>query len=108
MQLIKQDIREQILRIYEKNPNIVNDDKALIACIWELNDWEYGLDLYTNLKRMPSSETIRRTRQKLHQEGLIKYSKEAETRRYEASKDVREELGKNIVVDEETNTVRFV
>lgn len=108
MQLIRKDIRDQILAVYAKDSRMVNDDKALIACIWELNDWDYSTDLYTNLKRMPSSETIRRTRQKLHQEGLIKYSKEAETRRYEASKEVREELGTNMVVDEETNTVRFI
>ena len=108
MPLIKKDMKDMILSLYKKDKTVVEDDKRLMANIWTLSGWDNNKDLLTNLKAVPSPETIRRTRQKLHQDGLIEYSGATEERRYEASKEVREELGKNMVVDEETNTVRFV
>ena len=101
-------MKDMILSLYKKDKTVVEDDKRLMANIWTLSGWDSNKGLLTNLKAVPSPETIRRTRQKLHQDGLIEYSGATEERRYEASKEVREELGKNMVVDEETNTVRFV
>lgn len=101
MSLISKDIRQQILRLCISVPEIVNDDKWLIAEIWRLNGWSYDKNLYENLKAMPSAETIRRTRQKLHQDGLIEYSGATEERRYEAYKEVTDELGTPIPFFEE-------
>jgi hypothetical protein len=93
MKIIKKDIKEEILCLYKLDKTVVEDDKRLMANIWHRYGWDQSQDLLTNLKKMPSSETIRRTRQKLHQDGLIEYSEGVEERRYEASKEVTEELG---------------
>lgn len=93
MKIVKKDIKEEILYLYKLDKTVVEDDKRLMANIWHRYGWDQSQDLLTNLKKMPSSETIRRTRQKLHQDGLIEYSESVEERRYEASKEVTEELG---------------
>lgn len=110
MSLIAKDVKEEILRLYNLDKTVVEDDKRLIANVWHRYGWDQSLDLLTNLKKMPSSETIRRTRQKLHQDGLIEYSESVEERRYEASKEVTEELSTRTrwVLDKETNTAKLI
>ena len=108
--IVTKDMRETILALYKKDKTVVEDDKRLIANVWHIYGWDQNKDLLTNLKNVPSSETIRRTRQKLHQDGDIEYSKAEEERRYEASKEVREELGtvRRVIFDKETNTAKIV
>lgn len=101
MKIIKKDIKEEILCLYKLDKTVVEDDKRLMANIWHRYGWDQSQDLLTNLKKMPSSETIRRTRQKLHQDGLIEYSEGVEERRYEAYKEVKDELGTPIPFFEE-------
>ena len=108
MQLIKQDIKKEILQLYRLDKTVVEDDKRLIANVWHRYGWDQSKDLLTNLNKVPSAETIRRTRQKLHQDGLIEYSDSVEERRYEAYKEVTAELAEPIIVfDNETNTARI-
>jgi hypothetical protein len=108
MQLIKQDIKKEILQLYRLDKTVVEDDKRLIANVWHRYGWDQSKDLLTNLNKVPSAETIRRTRQKLHQDGLIEYSDQVEESRYEAYKEVRAELAEPIIVfDNETNTARI-
>ncbi len=108
MQLIKQDIKKEILQLYRLDKTVVEDDKRLIANVWHRYGWDQSKDLLTNLNKVPSAETIRRTRQKLHQDGLIEYSDQVEERRYEAYKEVTAELAEPIIVfDNETNTARI-
>ena len=84
------DMRHRILRIVNYLPNAANDDKLLIAKIWEEEGWDYMDSLYSNLRRVSSPETIRRTRQKLVAEGLIKVSDKTTEKRYNLFKKVRE------------------
>lgn len=78
-----------ILGLYYDNPKVANSDKLLIASIWAKEGWEQGCSIYQNLCKVSSPETIRRTRQKLQQEGLIKASDEITEERYKEFKQVR-------------------
>ena len=108
--LVNKDMKGEILRLYKLDKTVVEDDKRLIANIWHIYGWDQSKDLLTNLKNVPNPETIRRTRQKLHQDGEIEYSKGVEERRYEASKEVTDEMSttKRVYFDKETNTARIV
>ena len=89
MKINTQDMRHKILRIVNWLPNAADDDKLLIAKIWEQEGWDYMDDIYTNLRRVSSPETIRRTRQKLVEEGVIKPSEAVSERRYNDFKQAR-------------------
>lgn len=89
MKVNTKDMRHKILAVIEKTPAAANDDKFLIALIWLEEGWCAGAGLYSNLKRVSSPETIRRTRQKLVEEGLIKPSESATEARYEEFKQAR-------------------
>lgn len=88
-------MEQVILKLYRNDKSIVNDDKRLLAQVWYEYGWNDDKTLYENLKRMPSSETITRARRKLHQDGLIQYSKYADNRRYELFKDHRYKYGRS-------------
>ena len=93
MSIITKNIKDQILKLYSLDKTVVEDDKRLIANIWQLSGWDSSKDLLTNLRAVPSAETIRRSRQKLHQDGLIEYSEDVDERRYKEYKKTTEELG---------------
>ena len=87
MKVNTKDMQRKILSIVKNVPNAANDDKLLIALIWSKEGWDRSDGLYSNLARVSNPETIRRTRQKLVQEGLIKPSdRTVEIRRYEVNK----------------------
>lgn len=86
------NLRSEILSEYRRNNAVADDDKLLIAIIWKNHGWDYNLGLYSNLRRVPSAESIRRTRQKLVADGLMKTSERATEKRYEAYKQYREEF----------------
>jgi hypothetical protein len=81
MKINDKPMRDTITALVRSNPALANDDKRLIAAVWYLEGWK-DVDLYTNLKKVSSPETIRRTRAKLVEEGIIKPSKEVEEWRY--------------------------
>lgn len=83
------DMRHKILRAVHSEPLCADDDKLLISKIWESEGWDYMLSVYENLRRVSSPETIRRTRQKLVEEGRIKPSEKVTESRYEEFKQVR-------------------
>lgn len=87
------NIRSKIRRAYYKDKRVADDDALLLAIVWEMSGWECNAPLLTNLRKMPSPETIRRTRQKLVAEGLIKPSMSAIDRRYASWKKTRKALG---------------
>lgn len=82
MKVNTNDMRHKIIRVVNWLPNAANDDKLLIAKIWEFEGWDYMNDIYTNLRHVSSPETIRRTRQKLVEEGVIKPSDSTIEHRY--------------------------
>ena len=85
-------MRRTIIRLCKERPNLANDDTALIAAIWTEEGWYNNLTLLQNLRRLSKPETIRRTRQKLQAEGLLKPSSSTLDRRYEDWKYAREVL----------------
>lgn len=76
-------MRNMIIRLCKENPKLANDDVALIAKIWITEGWYNELTLLQNLRRVSKPETIRRTRQKLQQEGLISATEKTLDSRYE-------------------------
>lgn len=89
MKINTQDMRHKILRTISRVPNAANDDKLLIALIWSDEGWQKEGGLYSNLLKVSSPETIRRTRQKLVEEGLIKASEAVTEARYEDFRQAR-------------------
>lgn len=92
MKINTKDMRHKVLRIVAQYPKAAKDDKYLIALIWQEEGWDYGYSLYANLCRVSSPETIRRTRQKLCQEGMIKVDEKTLDGRYKDFKEARESL----------------
>ena len=87
------NIRAKIRKAYYKNNKVADDDALLLNEVWKASGWDNSKTLLQNLRAMPSPETIRRTRQKLVSEGLIKPSMSAIDRRYASWKKTRKELG---------------
>ena len=88
-----ENIRAKIRKAYFKNPKVADDDALLLNEVWKMSGWDKNKTLLQNLRAMPSPETIRRTRQKLVSEKLIKPSMSAIDRRYNSWKKTRKELG---------------
>lgn len=86
-------MRNKILALCGIDSSFAEDDKKLIARIWDDEGWDYSQGLYENLKKVSSPETIRRTRQKLAEEGKIKICEEVMDKRYDDFICVKEELG---------------
>lgn len=91
MKINNKPMRDRIEALVKQNPALADDDKKLIASIWYLEGWT-DKDLYDKLKSVSSPETIRRTRAKLVEEGVIKPSKEVEEWRYQEFKQARMSL----------------
>ena len=89
MKINTKNIRNKILSIAREYPEVADDDKLLIAKIWTDEGWDICNSLYQNLLKVSSPETIRRTRQKLVEEGALKPSEKATERRYEEFKQAR-------------------
>ena len=85
-------LRDEIISIYHEDNSVADDDKLLIAKVWARHGWNNGYSLYENLRMVPSAESIRRTRQKLVVDGIIKTSQEATEKRYVAFRQYRKEF----------------
>ncbi len=85
-------MRNTILKLYREMPEVADSDKLLIAKIWEMEGWDPEQSVYNNLRQVSSPETIRRTRQKMVQEGLIEPSQTVTERRYQEFKKARMSL----------------
>lgn len=91
MQVNTNSMRKRILDICKKHPRCAEDDKLLIATIWYQDGWR-DEDLYLKLRDMVSPETIRRTRARLVEEGLLQPSEETYNARYEEYRNVMRSL----------------
>lgn len=87
------NIRVKIERAYARDRKVADDDMLLLAEVWGESGWDNSKSLIDNLRNMPSPETIRRTRQKMVEEGAIRPSLSATERRYKNFKSTRRELG---------------
>lgn len=85
----KRPIDRAILAIYSRYPHVVNDDALLLDAVWRLMGWDETKPLLYNLKKLPRPESITRARRRLHEQGHIVYSKEADARRMDEFKKAR-------------------
>jgi hypothetical protein len=92
MKINSRNMRDKILALVKKDARFANDDKLLIAAIWWGEGWK-DKELYKYLQEVSSPETIRRTRQKLVEEGLIKPSNKVQEARNNAEQQARGDLG---------------
>lgn len=79
--------------IYQMRPDILDDDAKLVAAVWYRLGYDPKIELYENLSKLPQAETITRRRRILHERGVIKYSPEAEERRFKNFVEARDEYG---------------
>ena len=86
------NMRDKILNLVKKDQRFANDDKLLIATIWWQEGWK-DKDLYKMLQQVSSPETIRRTRAKLVEEGLIIPNEKVQQARRDAEGQARNDLG---------------
>lgn len=91
MKINDKPMRDTIKRLVKANPALANDDKRLIAAVWYLEGWR-DVKLLEKLRSVSSPETIRRTRAKLVEEGIIKPSETAQEARYREYKKVRMDI----------------
>lgn len=87
------NLRNKIINVCKENQKYVDNDKLLITEIWMREGWNESRSLYENMINASSPETIRRTRQKLVEEGVLKQIDSAKERRYKAYKSTRKNLG---------------
>lgn len=92
MKVNGKNIRERIIALVEKDQRYAEDDKLLIAAIWYQEGW-HDPRLYDMLKKVSSPESIRRTRQKLTEEGVIVPSSDTLDARYDEYKQAKDDLG---------------
>lgn len=81
-------IRRKILKLYGEDMSVAGDDALLISRVWAGEGWTSSRTLYENLRHVSSPESIRRTRAKLVEEGLMKPSDKAQALRRENFKQV--------------------
>lgn len=91
MKINNKPMRDMIQALVRSNPELANDDKRLIAAVWYLEGWR-DVKLLEKLRSVSSPETIRRTRAKLVEEGIIKPSAAAQEARYREFKKVRMDI----------------
>ena len=92
MKINTEKMRDRIIRLCAIDPTLADDDKRLIATVWYQEGWK-DPELYEHLKAVSSPETIRRTRARLTEEGIIKPSKATTEARYKDYQEAREALG---------------
>lgn len=89
MKINTTQLRTRILNLYKLDKRVAEDDKYLITKIWEEDGWDNNASVYVNLMNVTNPESIRRTRAKLVQEGLMKVSEAVTEARYEDYKQAR-------------------
>lgn len=81
-----------VLELYQQDRNVVNFDPLLHFRYWVVFDgWDETKPTLENMAKSTSTASINRARRKLHEYGLILYSKEASKRREKRYKEMTEE-----------------
>jgi len=89
--------QELVLTVIEGNPGVQDDEMKLLEAVWRYENWDDTKSLYWNLTRVTHPETISRARRFLHEHGRIKYSDEADTRRYTQYIEMTNEYGERVM-----------
>lgn len=81
-------------------PETRNSDKKLILAVWYLQDPDYEENFrHFFQNKALSPETIRRTRQKLQEQGKYRADEEVEEKRYDLFKMGRATAGTSVIWD---------
>lgn len=86
--------QQRVLDLIHDTPRAANDDPMLIDIYYRTYDgWDDTKSLYDNLCRVTPPDSILRARRKLHELGIVQYTKDAEEARYKKFKKLRESRG---------------
>lgn len=75
-------IKDVVKRILSEIPETRDSDKLLILYVWQAQGLVFTPEQIQAYKKVASSETIRRIRQKFQEEGLYRASDDVEEARY--------------------------
>lgn len=83
-----------VYNIIKERPELADNEMDLLDAVWDY-DWDETKSKNWNLTRgvLTHPESISRARRKLHEYGLITYSKKAESMRYKAMQEAQAEHG---------------
>jgi hypothetical protein len=84
--------KKLVERVLSQKPEARDDDKLLMLEIWEMQGLCFSETQKKAFRRASSPESIRRTRQKLQEEGQYKASKEVEEQRYQMYVEARDAI----------------
>lgn len=91
-------LKDEVLNLLLEHPHLRDNDNQLIATIWinktpriELMNAKYFLNVFLAKGNLPSSETIRRTRQRVQQTNVLTRGRKWKERHKEAE-IVRKEI----------------
>jgi len=90
--------QQLVMDAYKADPNCVNEENTLLEAIWTNQGWDNTKSLYWNLQRVTHPESLSRSRRRLHELGLIKYSDEALARRTVQFEQYLDEYGQPVMV----------
>ena len=86
------NLTQQVESLLRHLPQTRNSDKELFVCFMQ----KYGLELspkqIAKFKQMPSLETVRRTRQKIQEQGKFEASEAVNEDRYKKFQSVRNNI----------------
>lgn len=78
--------QQLVYKVIQLNPGCQNDDIVLFDRVYQHEGYDETKSFYWNMSRLPHPESITRARRKLHEYGLITYSKDALRQRTNAFK----------------------
>jgi hypothetical protein len=81
--------KKLVERVLELKPETRDDDKLLMLYVWQMQGLHFSKGQLEAFKKASSPESIRRTRQKLQEEGLYLASPEVEEQRYQMYTETR-------------------
>lgn len=99
-------IKKAYNKIYAKlrdNAGFRSNDRLLILSVWEDEGLHLTTDQQHKFMQVSSPETIRRTRQKIQQDGLFKASTEVQAYRKELEHETKAEIVTDKQVTQQLN-----
>jgi len=88
--------KKLVERILELKPEARDDDRLLMLYVWQIQGLHFSEGQLKAFKKASSPESIRRTRQKLQEEGKFKPSEEVEEKRYELYTQTKDAINADV------------
>lgn len=86
--------KKLVERVLDLKPEARDNDKLLMLYVWQMQGLHFSKGQIEAFKNASSPESIRRTRQKLQEEGKYLPSEEVEEKRYELYTETRQAINK--------------